>query len=138
MPLVPFIQENWILVLLLVIVLCAILIYEIRTHGSSGQFVSNITASRLINDGAILVDTRTHDEFKKGHIAGALSVPTEKFAGFLKKHQRKKETVFVLYCTTGTNAKVQAQQMRAQGFTDIAILKAGIDGWRQDNLPTVS
>ena len=137
MPLVPFIQENWVLVLLLAVVLLVIVVYEICTHGGSGQFVSNMAASQLINDGAILVDTRAHDEFKKGHIAGALSVPTEKFADFLKKYQRKKEATFVLYCTTGATAKIQAQQMRAQGFPHISVLKAGIDGWRQDNLPTV-
>ena len=137
MPLLPFLKENWILVALLAVVLVAIVIYEIRNHGGSGERISNITASQLINNGAILIDTRAHSDFKKGHIAGALSVPTEKFSEFLDKHEKKKEKRFVLYCNTGGHAKVQAQQMRNRGFLHISVLKAGIEGWRQDNLPTV-
>ncbi len=137
MPLLSFLNENWILVALLAVVLVAIVIYEIRNRGGSGELISNITASQLINNGAILVDTRAHGEFKKGHIAGALSIPTEKFSEFLNKHEKKRDKTFVLYCDTGGHAKTQAQQMRNRGFLHISVLKAGIAGWRQDNLPTV-
>lgn len=137
MPLSQFVQENWILCALLGIVIIAIIVYEITHRGRGGALVSNVQAGQLVNEGAILIDTRTPAEFKAGHIAGAQNVPADSIANYIDKHANLKDKTFVFYCKTGVSTKVPAQKMRAAGFKNVYVLKAGIDGWTQDSLPTV-
>lgn len=107
-----------------------------RSKNSAGS-VSNIQASQLVNNGAYLIDVRTYAEFKKSHIAGAQNVTKEQFDDFLTKHQKKKDLSYVLYCQSGVSVKPLAEKMKNDGFNHVYVLKQGIDGWNQDNLPTV-
>ena len=45
--------------------------------GSSGSADLHAEAWKKINNGALLVDVRTPDEFAEGHLRGAVNVPYE-------------------------------------------------------------
>ncbi|ABQ13389.1 rhodanese-like domain-containing protein [Dichelobacter nodosus] len=137
MTLTQFIQANWFLVFLLTIVIIAIIICEILQRKKSGKAVSNLLATQLINDGAILIDTRTVEEFKRGHIANAKNVPMDKFQEYLQNNPINQQDIFVLYCATGLSARKQAQLLIEQGAQHVYFLDAGMMGWREENLPIV-
>ncbi|SUO93715.1 rhodanese-like domain-containing protein [Suttonella ornithocola] len=130
-----FFVANWFLFALLFIVLVAIVVYEMRNKDRT-QALSNITASAFINDGATLIDLRPAAEYKKGHIAGAKNIPTDKLNDWATSYKHKDRAV-VLYCQSGQVARNQIQALINHGFKDVYVLKDGISGWRADNLPLV-
>ena len=52
----------------------------------------------------------------------------------LDKH---KDKPVILVCKMGTSASLAGRQLRARGFTRVARMQGGIQGWRADNLPVV-
>ena len=52
-----------------------VLAYEIRERGAAVFAVGPSEAIRLANAGAVLVDLRSPNQFKDGHIAGARNLP---------------------------------------------------------------
>lgn len=71
----------------------------------------------LIDKGALVVDVRTPEEFKQGHLDNAINYPlsevTTHFANI------DKDQPIVLYCRTGNRSGQAYQFLRAQGFTQI-------------------
>lgn len=132
-----FFAANWLLFLLLFIVLAAIAFYEFNNRGKSGQQLSNIAASAFINNGALLLDTRTAAEYKAGHIAGAKHVGADKFADYAQSLNLAKDKPIIVYCQSGLSSRQQANFLTAQGFSNVYQLKSGIDGWKAENLPLV-
>ncbi len=130
-----FFAANWLLFVLLFIVLIAIAVYEFKNMGKSGVAASNIMASTLINNGAVLIDTRPVADFKKGHIAGAKNVPSSKFADYADNLSA--DNSVLIYCKDGMSAKKEARVLIEKGFKNVYTLQTGIEGWTAENLPLV-
>ncbi len=65
--------------------------------------------SALIKDGAVVVDVRTKEEFRSGHVKGSKNFPLQTLGNKVK--ELKGKTV-VLVCRSGARAS-QAQRMLA-------------------------
>lgn len=137
MPFSQFFAANWLLFVLLFIVLVAIIVYEMQNRGKGGRQLSNIAASAFINNGALLIDTRTAADYKAGHIAGAKHVAADKFADYAQNLKAGKDKTIIVYCQSGMSCRQQANLLSAQGFSNVYQLKSGIDGWKAENLPLV-
>lgn len=74
-----------------------------------------------------IVDVRTPGEYASGHIPGAENVPVDTVpqaaAGWSKTQP------IALYCATGSRSLNAMQYLRAQGFTQVYNLTAGIGAW---------
>lgn len=84
---------------------------------------------------AVLLDVRTPDEFKAGHIKGALELDwlnAEKFASGLAK--LSKEPVYYIYCRSGKRSAAAAAKMRAEGYR-VVDLRGGFLGWQKAGYP---
>jgi rhodanese-related sulfurtransferase len=57
----------------------------------------------LINDGALVVDVRTKDEYSKGHIDGSINIPLMDIGRHLKEFKRN-EYPLVIVCETGARS----------------------------------
>lgn len=139
MSFAQFFQENIVLFALLILVILAIIGYEFKNRGTNSGSVTALGISRLVNDGALLIDTRSAAEYKKGHIAGAKSHPADTLseqAGKLASRYKADKTV-VLYDQNGMNTRIPAKHLRDAGFANIFVLQGGLDSWLQDNLPLV-
>ena len=90
---------------------------------------------RLMNQGALVLDLRTQEQFQSGHLAGARQFSGEqilKAGDTLKKH---KEKTVVVYDDSGALEGAAVRQLAAQGFTRVFALRGGLSAWRADNLP---
>jgi molybdopterin/thiamine biosynthesis adenylyltransferase/rhodanese-related sulfurtransferase len=92
--------------------------------------------ARLAKEPAIVVlDVREKDEFREGHLDGALSVPR----GFLE--MRIEETVpdkaapIIAYCAGGTRSLIAARTMREMGYTNVTSMSGGFTGWKNAGMP---
>lgn len=130
-----FVAANWFLFAALILVLFTIVVYEIR-HKGRVSALSNIMLSRMLNQGATLLDMRTQAEFKKGHIAGAQHKNTDALTQWMNACQDK-NTMVILCDKNGTGVRTHLAELQKAGFNNVFFLKEGIDGWMNDNLPLV-
>jgi phage shock protein E len=72
---------------------------------------------RLLNEGAVLVDVRTEDEYRAGAIQGAINHPVQWIsAGHTPED---KETPVVVYCVTGARSHMAKQMLLSAGFAQV-------------------
>ena len=96
-------------------------------------------ATRLINkEDAVVVDVRSRDDFRRGHISGALNVAAAEIKkGNLGELEKHKAQPIIVVCATGQSAADPAAHLSAAGFTQVSVLKDGISGWSGENLPLI-
>lgn len=69
---------------------------------------------RLVREGATIVDVRTEDEFKDGHIPGAMHVPINEL--LLHLHKIPKDRPVVTCNATDANSAVAMEILLAHGY----------------------
>ena len=79
---------------------------------------------------AQVIDVREKDDYNRGHILGARSVPYT----VSKSHKEyltaiRKDKPVYLYDNKATLAIYMARLLKKQGYTDIYILKGGYSSW---------
>jgi rhodanese-related sulfurtransferase len=89
------------------------------------------------NANFVVLDVRTPDEFKDGHIEGAININYE--SGGFKTELAEldmKKTYFV-YCRTGRRSGEAVKIMKEMGFDSIVTMKGDIVKWKSEKLPLV-
>jgi len=86
---------------------------------------------------AQLIDVRTADEFKSGHLEGAVNINfhDKDFAEQLAILD-KNEPVMV-YCAVGGRSGKAAATLWQLGFTNVTDLAGGINAWKANSKPVV-
>lgn len=110
---------------------------EIRRRGQSATALAPNEAIRTVNDGAVLVDVRTPNQFKDGHIAGARNVPGDQIADGAKALEKLSGKTLIMYCDNGATAGAAVRTLARAGFKKVFSLRGGLAAWRQENLPVV-
>ncbi|MCF6218580.1 MAG: rhodanese-like domain-containing protein [Gammaproteobacteria bacterium] len=80
-------------------------------------------AWQLIDQGALLLDVRTPEEYQQGHLYNALLIPHDQLANRISELGGDKSRAIVLYCRSGGRAGKAEAVLREHGFTDV--LNAG-------------
>jgi len=91
-------------------------------------------AAQLASDHApVVVDVRGADEFTGplGHIEGAMNAPLPDFAAHMPALLRQDKNL-VMVCKTDRRSSAAAAQLRAAGAMNVAVLRGGMEGWRQN------
>lgn len=77
-----------------------------------------------------VLDVREKDEFRDGHLPGAISVPR----GFLDMRVEEvvpdKSTPLILYCAGGTRSLLAGRTLREMGYTDVTSMSGGYGAWK--------
>ena len=79
-------------------------------------------------EAAILIDVRQPDEYEKGRIPGARSVPLQKLRDFLLEVTDKDTPIYV-YCLSGARSARAVRALRGVGFTAVTDL-GGISSYQ--------
>ncbi|MEK6569794.1 MAG: rhodanese-like domain-containing protein [Bacteroidota bacterium] len=96
-------------------------------------------AYKIFREGnAIFVDARHEEEFKEGHIKGAISLPLKKLEGNPDLVQGiSKDKLIVTYCS-GVECELSidiGEKLASMGFTNVKIFFSGWLDWQKRNLP---
>lgn len=89
-----------------------------------------ITIGELKNkvlQGAILIDVRSNQEYREGHLQGAVNIPDFEIANRIQKEIPKKNQLIVLYCQYGGRSRNGMVIMRKMGYTNVYNLYGGLD-----------
>lgn len=89
------------------------------------------------SDGAQIVDVRTAEEFRAGHIEGAVNIDVQSsdFQERMEKELSKDKTVYV-YCRSGRRSLTAADILADHGYK-VVNLKGGIIEWTEEGRPVV-
>ena len=77
---------------------------------------------------SVLVDVRTEEEYREGHIPGSVNIPSQHLQN-IEKQIADKTTPLFLYCRTGARSSKATAVLKSAGYqnaTDIG----GIMQWR--------
>ena len=93
----------------------------------------NITAEEAkqimdTEEGYIILDARTQEEYDEGHIPGATQISHEEIAEKAKEVLTEKEQLILVYCRSGRRSKIAAEALVELGYTNIKEF-GGIIDW---------
>ncbi len=80
-------------------------------------------------DGYIILDVRTPEEFAAGHIAGAILIPDYEIGEKAESILTDKEQLILVYCRSGRRSKNAANELATLGYTNIKEF-GGINDWK--------
>ena len=125
-----------ILVLITAVIIGGVL-FTMFNKNDNAQIVAP-EAHALMQTGTLTVlDVRTADEFKQGHIDKALLIPVDQLSQRIQELSHLKEKKILVYCRSGGRSASAVRILRAHGFIDIVNLQGGIMSWMSGNLPVV-
>ncbi len=99
-------------------------------------------AKKLLDDAAAkksaaitILDIRTPEEFKNGHLAGAVNIDFNgaKFAEEIAKLD--KSTTYLVHCQSGGRSTRSLPAFEKAGFKSLIHMHGGFAGWKKAGLP---
>lgn len=120
---------------LLIITLCIFLLSgcgEAKNTDSSDSSVNYMEAKeKIINDGAILLDVRTKEEYNEKHIDGASLLPLDKIdIDSISQIVSEKDTPIIVYCRSGNRSQQAREKLIALGYSKVYDLGA-MSNWKE-------
>ncbi len=79
-------------------------------------------------DRVFLIDVRTTEEYKEGHIPKSILVPLDSLRGKIEKVVSDKNSEIIVYCRSGARAGTAQNEMIKMGYTNVKNL-GGIMQW---------
>ena len=139
LEILPFVKNHLLLSLGWVVLFIAIIVLTIKCKLSKVKIINNAQAIHMINkQDAVIIDTRSADSFKKGHITDSHNIlPTDIKNASAKKIEKFKENIVILIDENGLSSTNIGEILVKQGFSNVFVLKDGIAGWNGENLPLV-
>ena len=80
-----------------------------------------------VEQGAILIDVRSNQEYREGHLQGAVNIPDFEIANKVQRVIPKKNQQIILYCQYGGRSKNAIAIMKKMGYTNLYNLYGGLD-----------
>ena len=123
-------MKKLILLLLAVILLTAC---GKDKENDQGAVYVNITAEEAkqimdSEEGYIILDVRTQEEYDGGHIPGAIVISHEEIAEKAEEVLTDKDQLILVYCRSGRRSKIAAEDLVELGYTNIKEF-GGIIDW---------
>ena len=102
-------------------------------ENDQGAVYVNITAEeakRIMDseEGYIILDVRTQEEYDQGHIPGAIVISHEEIAEKAEDVLADKDQLILVYCRSGRRSKLAAEALVELGYTNIKEF-GGIIDW---------
>jgi rhodanese-related sulfurtransferase len=132
-----FATAHPLLIAAIVVVALIAIALEIRHRATGSGSVGPTEAVLMANQGALMLDVRSDEQYADGHIIDARNLrgsDLESSADSLKKY---KDKAVVVYCDTGATSAAAARVLKSKGFTKVVNLRGGLQAWKQENLPLV-
>ncbi|HYB97625.1 MAG TPA: molybdopterin-synthase adenylyltransferase MoeB [Candidatus Limnocylindrales bacterium] len=104
------------------------------------RLVPEVTADEVrklseSSDPPILIDVREKEEFRDGHLAGAMSIPR----GFLEMQVEgkvpDKAAPVIAYCQGGTRSLLAGRILKEMGYSDVRSMSGGFGAWKNGGFP---
>ena len=97
---------------------------------ASYRRISQEEAKRIMEEETdyLIIDVRTEEEFKEGHIPGALNIPNETIIDARPSQLPDSTQVLLIYCRSGNRSRQAAQKLADMGYVNVYEF-GGINTW---------
>lgn len=114
-----------------VVIVCSFLLIGCSSE-TEDKSVSYLEAKeKIINEGAILIDVRTKEEYNTEHIDGAILLPVDSIdENSIKDIVSDKDDVIIVYCQSGNRSSKALDTLESLGYTEVYDLGA-ISNWEE-------
>lgn len=105
-----------------------LLIYN--TNQLKRNYDNNISIEKLKemeNKGYTVIDVRSPQEYKEGHIEGAISIPEYELENRARNELIDLEKPIIVYCSTGHRSKRAQKLLEQMGYREVYNLE---NGWK--------
>ena len=115
--------------------LSLIVFFIFSTSCSAGGGYTNISpeqAKKMLASGdkdLLLLDVRTKDEYKAGHIKGAKLIPIQVLSGMIDEIADYSDKKVIAYCAVGGRSSRASALLQEKGFKTIYNMDGGIKKW---------
>ena len=95
--------------------------------------------AELVNDtNVVVLDVRTAEEFKDGHLEGAVNIDYKQ-GDFVEQAVVKlpKESTIAVYCRSGRRSAGAAELLAKEGYR-VVNMKGGIIAWQEAQMPVTT
>lgn len=104
-----------------------------EARGAVGELSPQQVRELLRNDGKhVVLDVREKEEYREGHLEGAVSVPR----GFLEMKMDAevpdKSTPIIAYCAGGVRSLLAGKVMKEMGYEDVTSMSGGYTAWKNE------
>lgn len=103
-----------------------------RTMGKNDINIEEM--QRMIRQGATLVDVRSPQEYKEGHLKKAKLIPEYEIIKTCKYELKDKSAVIIVYCSTGSRSKKAQRKLEKMGYKNVYNVYNGIQNFNLDVL----
>lgn len=79
------------------------------------------------NKKIILIDVRSHQEYKEYHLDGALSIPLSELGTSIRKNVPNREDIIIVYCQTGNRSKKAIKLLNNLCYYNIYNIIGGLE-----------
>lgn len=136
MPSLSFIENNWPLILVMVVSGGMLLWPLIQRRLSPMREISALEATQLINrKNALMLDVRETKEYEGGRVPNAVHLPVSQLAGRAAELKRFMSRPVVAYCDRGNRSRTAVATLTKLGFAEVYTLRGGLRAWQEAGLP---
>lgn len=76
----------------------------------------------------ILLDVRSPQEYKEGHLDGSINIPLYNIEDNVKKVIKNVDTPIIVYCQSGGRSKKALEILKKEGYSNLYNIEGGLDG----------
>lgn len=107
-------------------------------RGKGRPVLDAVQVDELVTgSGALVVDLRSAEAFRHGHIRGSLHVPFQELGSRLARPDPKARRPLILVDDTDEWAHRAFDELTRRGFDWMYVLKGGMRAWQRANRPLV-
>ena len=104
----------------------------IKKKNNRGMEQPDITMEelkKLEKKGAILIDVRSPQEYKEGHLNGAISLPEYEIKENVETILKNKKEIIIVYCSSGSRSKKAQKELIEMGYETVYNLPNALENY---------
>lgn len=123
-------MKKWMMLLLAVLLLTGCSAGKGEKDVAGYEMITAQQAKEIIDtqEGYVILDTRTEEEYEQGHIPGAIVISHEEIKEKAESVLTDKDQLILVYCRSGRRSKLAAQDFVDLGYTNVKEF-GGIIDW---------
>jgi rhodanese-related sulfurtransferase len=114
-------MRKWIVLLLAVMLLTGCGQNKEKDREAVYMNITAEEAKKIMDseEGYIILDVRTREEYDQGHIPGATQISHEEIGEKAESVLTDKDQLLLVYCRSGRRSKIAAEALVEMGYTNI-------------------
>ena len=123
-------MKKWLCVMLAMLLLTACGQHNEESQEANSMNITAQEAKEIMDtqEGYVILDTRTQEEYDQGHIPGAVLLPYDEVLQKAETILTDKNQLILVYCRSGRRSKLAANDLVKLGYTNIKEF-GGIIDW---------